>query len=103
MFTNNGNICKMELDRIDKAKRATFAFKQALSTSYNVAVKLAMNLYGKQIEPIFLYGCPIWGLPQSNSRLPSYASEVRCGVAAIPGCLSIRYTQYSLIKLMILK
>ena len=25
-----------------------------------------MSLFDKQIEPILLYGCPIWGMPSSN-------------------------------------
>ena len=56
----------MAEDREKKAKRATFAIRQALSTSVNVSVKLAMSLYEKQIEPILLYSCPIWAIPDSN-------------------------------------
>jgi len=69
IFSSNGNIGKMEDDRIDKARKASFAIRQAISTSHNISVKLALSLFDKQIEPILLYGCPIWGLPSSNSTI----------------------------------
>ena len=40
--------------------------KQAISTSRNINVKLATNLYDKQIEPIISYGCVNWALPAST-------------------------------------
>ena len=52
-----------------KAKRASFAIRQALSTSQNVSIDLYMSLFDKQIEPILLYGCPIWGMPSSNCTI----------------------------------
>ncbi len=66
IISRNGNVQKMAEDREKKAKRATFAIKQALSTSANVSVKLALSLYEKQIEPILLYGSPLWAIPSSN-------------------------------------
>ena len=69
IFTRNGNLTKMEDDRIDKAQKASFAIRQAISTSHNVSVDLAMSLFDKQIEPILLYGSPVWGLPNSNCNI----------------------------------
>ena len=66
IISSEGSIRKMEEDRVTKAKRASFAIRQALSTSQNVSVNLYMSLFDKQIEPILLYGCPIWGMPSSN-------------------------------------
>ena len=40
--------------------------KQAISTSRNINVKLATNLYDKQIEAIISYGCANWALPAST-------------------------------------
>ena len=59
IFSRNGNITKMEEDRIEKAQKASFVIRQAISTSQNVSVNLALSLFDKQIEPILLYGCPI--------------------------------------------
>ena len=56
----------MEVERVTKAKRASFALRQAMSTTHNVSVNLHVSLIDKQIELILLYGCPIWGMPSSN-------------------------------------
>ena len=52
----------MVQDRINKANRAAFVLKKALSVGQNVSVKLAMTLFDKQISPILLYGCPLWAI-----------------------------------------
>ncbi len=69
LISKNGNIQQIVEDRVKKTKRATFALKQALGTSVNTSPKLAMSLYEKQIEPILRYGCPLWGLPESNCSI----------------------------------
>ncbi len=56
----------LEHDRVWKAKKASFPIHKALSTTQNVSVNLALSHFDKQIEPILLYGCPIWGFPPSN-------------------------------------
>ena len=66
ILSSEGSMKKMEVERVTKAKRASFALRQAMSTTHNVSVKLHMSLFDKQIEPILLYGCPIWGMPSSN-------------------------------------
>ncbi len=67
IISRNGNISKMEEDRIEKAQKASFAIRQAISTTSNVSIKLALNLFDRQIEPILLYGSPIWGIPNSST------------------------------------
>ncbi len=59
----------MEEDRINKAWKASFVILQAICTSDKFSVKLALSLFDKQIEPILLYGCPIWGIPSSNCSI----------------------------------
>ena len=59
----NGNYKAAIKARISKANRAAFMLRQAISTTGNVNVKLALNLYEKQIVPILTYGCAIWGVP----------------------------------------
>ena len=66
IISSEGSMKKMEVERVTKAKRASFALRQEISTTHNVSVKLHMSLFDKQIEPILLYGCPIWGMPSSN-------------------------------------
>ena len=69
MISSDGSIRKMIEERVTKAKRASFVLRQALSTSQNVSVNLYMSLFDKQIEPILLYGCPLWGMPSSNCTI----------------------------------
>jgi len=52
-----------------KSRRALYSLKKALSTSSNVSVKLSMSLYDKQISPILLYGCPVWGSPSCTNYI----------------------------------
>ena len=69
MISSNGQFNKMLSDRIEKAKKASFVIQQAISTTHNASVKLAMSLFEKQIEPILLYGCPIWSIPSSSCTI----------------------------------
>ena len=66
----------MNAERVLKAKRAFFSIRQALSTTQNVSTKLFMSLFDKQIDPILLYGCPVWGMPSSNCSLSISGSGV---------------------------
>jgi hypothetical protein len=43
--------------------------QQALSTTGNNDVKLALSLYDRQILPILTYGCVIWGVPNRTNHL----------------------------------
>ena len=69
IISSNGSRTRMVNDRVLKAKRAAFAIKQAISTTQNISTKLSMSLFDKQIEPILLYGSPIWGIPSSTRSL----------------------------------
>ncbi len=66
IFSSNGNLKKMGEDWIYKASKASFVIRQAISSSHNISTRLPLSLFDKQIEPILLYGCPIWGIPSSN-------------------------------------
>ena len=68
-ITYNGNLKAMLNDRILKAKRVANMLLQALKTNKNVSTSLAMCIFDKQIAPILLYGCPIWGLPKSHNLI----------------------------------
>ena len=69
IISSNGSRTRMVNDRVLKAKTAAFAIKQAISTTQNISTKLFMSLFDKQIEPILLYGSPIWGIPSSTHSL----------------------------------
>ena len=66
---SNGKFTKAIVNRVNKASRAIFIVRKAITTVGNVNVKLACNIFDKQIQPIMIYGCPIWGLPCSNMCL----------------------------------
>ena len=66
---SNGKFTKAIVNRVNKASRAIFIVRKAITTVGNVNVKLACNIFDKQIQPIMIYGCPIWGLPHSNMCL----------------------------------
>ncbi len=53
----------MVQDRVNKTNRAAFMLHKALSIGQNVSVQLAMTLFEKQLSPILLYGCSVWGIP----------------------------------------
>ena len=56
-------------ERVLKAKKAIFTIRQALTTSGNVSVNLAMKLFDSKIEPILKYGSIIWGIESSNNLI----------------------------------
>ncbi len=68
-FSKNGNMSKMIQDLINKANRAAFVLKKALSVGQNVSVKLAMTLFDKQISPILLYCCPLRAITEQYSTV----------------------------------
>ncbi len=59
----------MVQDRINKTNRAAFVLHKALSVGQNVSVQLAMTLFEKQLSPILLYGCSLWGIPDRMNYL----------------------------------
>ncbi len=61
IFSSNGNVKKMEEDRIIKARKTktSFVIRQAISSSH-ISTRLSLSL---------LYGCPIWGIPSSNCTI----------------------------------
>ncbi len=69
IINRNGNFNKTIEDKIAKTKRALFILKQALSTSCNVSVRSSMSLFDKRIQPILLYGSPIWSIPSSHTHI----------------------------------
>ncbi len=56
-------MSKMIQDRIDKANRAIFMIRRAISSVHNVSIDLALSMFDKRISPVLLFGCPIWGVP----------------------------------------
>ena len=66
-INRNGNVTAVMQDRIAKATRVSHMILQALRTNRNVSSKLAMTLFDKQIVPILLYGCSVWGLPKTHN------------------------------------
>jgi hypothetical protein len=61
ILCSNGKFKNAILDRHNKAQKAYYQIKGALSTSSNVSRRLAMSIFDKQITPILLYGSCIWG------------------------------------------
>ena len=59
----------MKKERNIKARKAIFSIRQALATSGNASVKLAMKLFNSKIEPILTYGSIIWGIENSNNTI----------------------------------
>ena len=66
-IANNCEFNIVKKERNIKARKAIFSIRQALATSGNVSVKLAMKLFDSKIEPILTYGSVIWGI--ENSKL----------------------------------
>ena len=52
-----------------KASRVANMVLQALKTTGNVNVKIALSIFDKQIAPILLYGSSIWSPPRSHNLL----------------------------------
>jgi hypothetical protein len=78
IINKNGSFTKTIDDRIAKTKRALYVLKQALSTSCNVSVPLAMSLFDKSIQPILLYGSPIWSVPSSHTHVKITMDNIPC-------------------------
>ena len=62
IMSHNGKFTKTIEDRVSKAERAICMLRQVLASDGNVSIKLALSLFDKQISPILLYGCSIWGI-----------------------------------------
>ncbi len=56
IFSCNGNLGKMEEDKINKARKASYLIRQAISSSYNISTRLFLSLFDK----MFLAYPPIW-------------------------------------------
>ena len=69
VIQQNGKFTLAIKDRIQKANRALFLIKQAISTNHNVSVKLALSLFDKMIAPILFYGCSLWSMPACTNYL----------------------------------
>jgi hypothetical protein len=67
--TATGNMNAAISSRTLKANRAAAMCRQALSTTGNVDVPLALTIFEKQIFPILSYGSPIWGIPNITNTL----------------------------------
>ena len=68
VITSNMNHSIMMEDRIQKANRATYLLRQAISCNgYIINIKLAIKLFDKIISPILLYGCCVWGIPKTTN------------------------------------
>ena len=61
------NLVKRE--RVKCAKKALIVIKQALSTSGNISVPLAIKLFETKIEPILTYGGIIWGIENNSNSV----------------------------------
>ena len=64
--------CKFDMvkkERTIKARNAIFVIRQALITSGDVSVLLAMKLFNSKIEPILTYGSVIWGIERNNNSI----------------------------------
>ncbi len=76
LVTYNWNITKMVQDRIDKANRAIFMIRRAISSVQNVSIDLAMSMFDKRISPVLLFGCPIWGVPINKFSIKVCIEEI---------------------------
>ena len=68
-FSSNGNTQNIISDRVLKANRVGHMVLQALSTDKNVSTDLVMNMFDKQISPILLYGCSVWGVSKTHNLI----------------------------------
>ena len=56
-------------DRVKSAKKALIVIKQALSTSGNISVPLAIKPFETKIEPILTYGSIISGIENNSDSI----------------------------------
>ena len=68
-ITDNCEFRLAKEERVLKARKAVFTIRQALTTSGNVSVNLAMKLFDSKIEPVLTYGSIIWGIESSNNLI----------------------------------
>ena len=60
-FSSNGKFTTAISNRVNKANRAIYVLRQTLTSVGNANINPACSLFDKQIQPIIMYGCPIWG------------------------------------------
>ena len=68
-ISDNCDFSKVKQGRCAKARSALFMIKQVLSTSGNVSIKLAKELFESEIELILTYGSIIWGVEKSTNTV----------------------------------
>ena len=66
IVSSDGKFHKAVADRVDKATKAMYAIRNAISHYENISTSLANTLFDKQISPILLYGSVLWILPEVN-------------------------------------
>ena len=75
-ITPNFSMSAMIEDRILKAKRASYLLRQALSVNGGcINIKLATSLFDKFVSPVLMYGCCIWGTPNTTNLI--YLSNIQ--------------------------
>ncbi len=62
----DGKLHKAVADRVEKATKAMYSVRNAISHNENISTALANTLFDKQISPILLYGSALWILPEVN-------------------------------------
>ncbi len=66
IVSSDGKFHKAVADRVDKATKAMYSIRNAISHYENISVSLANTLFEKQLSPILLYGSVLWILPEVN-------------------------------------
>ena len=65
----NGQFIQAINDRTTKTNRAIHMLRQILGYTNNAAIKLALSLFDKQMQPILIYGCSIWSMSDHNRHI----------------------------------
>ena len=68
-IANNCGFNIVKKERNIKTRKEIFSIIQALATSGNVSIKLAMKLFDSKIEPMLTYGSIIWEIENSNNTI----------------------------------
>ncbi len=66
IVSSDGKLHKAMADRLEKATKAVYSIRNAISHYENISTTLANTLFDKQISPILLYGSAMWILPEVN-------------------------------------
>ena len=60
ILSKNGRYIKAIKENIDKARKAMFELRRTFKQKF-IPIDCQIELFGKTIEPILLYGAEIWG------------------------------------------